>query len=76
MNIVKKVRQGEMLPAWYGCAWREWEMDRMVCLPIGLNVLCALMRRIYHLVKMGGISVPVDPRDAYAQGLRDGKRSP
>lgn len=76
MNIIKKIRPGEMLPAWYGIAWREWDQDMTVCLPLGLNLICALARNLYYMVKLGGLPVPINPRDAYAQGLRDGRKAP
>ena len=76
MKIAKEVREGEMLPAWYGLARRRWDSNTAICYPIPLNVLYAWGYALLVWLKHGGRWVPVNPREAYAQGLRDAKRAP
>jgi hypothetical protein len=67
--IFRRRDKGMMLPRGYGIAWVNWEVDEDVCLPVGLNVIAALMRALYFSIrfpKMIAMSAP----DAYAQGLR------
>jgi uncharacterized membrane protein len=70
--LVKYANNGELLPRFYGVAWFDWLTNRAVCLPLGINVLAALARSVYFSIKHAGRIVMANPRDAYAQGLRDG----
>lgn len=63
-----------MIPAWYGVAWMQWDVDVAVCLPIPLNLLAAAVRALAIWLRHGYRVVPLNAREAYAQGLRDGKR--
>ena len=73
--MIKRIGEGSMLPAWYGVAWRDLYSNQAVCLPIGLNLVAALCRNAYYTIKFAGRAVASNPRDAYAQGLRDGRRA-
>ena len=74
MKIAKEIRPNEILPAWYGVAWTRWEVDAAICYPMPLNLLVAAIRAIVIWMQHGYHIVPINARDAYAQGLRDGKR--
>lgn len=76
MTFIKKISAGTMIPAWYGVAWKEWYSNEAVCFPLGLNLIAAAVRSLYYTIKLAGRMVSENPRDAYAQGLRDGKRQP
>ena len=71
-KLIKRVRQGEMLPPFYGIAWRDYSMDEAVCLPVPINLVALIGRRIWAFCKQGSNAVPVCPREAYEQGVRDG----
>lgn len=73
-SISKRVNEGYLIPAWYGVAWKEWQSNQAICYPIGLNCLVAVLRAFYYTVKFAGHSMPMNPRDAYAQGRRDALR--
>lgn len=73
--LIKYANNGELLPRFYGVAWFDWPTNRAACLPLGLNVLAALVRSAYFSIKHGGRIVMANPRDAYAQGLRAGRAS-
>lgn len=73
--MLKKITNGQLIPRFYGVAWFRWQAGEAVCLPLGLNVLAALARTAYFSVKHAGRIVHASPRDAYAQGLRDGRLS-
>jgi hypothetical protein len=70
--LIKRVSNGYLLPRFYGVAWFDWQASQAVCLPLGVNVLAALGRSVYFSIKHAGRIVHQNPRDAYAQGLRDG----
>lgn len=74
-TLRKEISGNTMFPAWYGYAWRRWDCDLIVCYPMPLNVIFAWARAIATCVRYGARAVPADPRDAYAQGRRDGKRA-
>jgi hypothetical protein len=71
--LVKYSKNGELLPRFYGVAWFDWLTNRAVSLPLGINVLVAVGRSAYFSIKHAGRIVMANPRDAYAQGLRDGR---
>ncbi len=71
--MLKKITNGILIPRFYGVAWFRWQTNEAVCLPLGLNVLAAVLRVFYFSVKHAGRIVQASPRDAYAQGLRDGR---
>lgn len=47
MQLVIRIGEGEMYPRGYGVAWREWECNRTACMPVPLNIVCGLARRLY-----------------------------
>jgi len=73
--MLKKITSGHLILRFYGIAWFRWHTGEAVCLPLGLNVLAALVRVIYFNVKHAGSIVMASPRDAYEQGLCDGRAS-
>lgn len=75
MKIAKEVHNGEIIPAWYGVAWVRLEVDAAICYPMPLNLLIAVVRSIAIWMRHGYRAVPYSARDAYAQGLREWKRS-
>ena len=45
--------RGEQIPRWYGVAWREFDRDCVVVMPIPLNVLVGWARRFWHWLRWG-----------------------
>lgn len=72
MKIVKEIRHGELLPPWYGVAWRRFDVDTATCLPVPINLIAAIVRSCYYFIKHGHMAVSCNPRDAYEQGFHDG----
>ena len=68
--IMRTIDEGEMLPPFYGVAWYRWDSQRMVILPIPLNVVARALRACWVFMRMGGVSVASNARDAYWQGYR------
>ncbi|MFL9670457.1 hypothetical protein WIX39_026240 [Variovorax sp. AB1(2024)] len=56
MSIKKEIREGNLIPAWYGVAWTEYREGSLYghCLPIPLNLIAGWARRLYLWVKHGG----------------------
>ena len=72
--MIKEVEVGGLIPAWYGVAWVRFDVEKAVCLPMPFNVLAAVVRALAIWMRYGYRPVAYFSRDAYAQGLRDGKR--
>lgn len=45
------IYEGETLPRGYGVAWRDLAMDRVVVMPIPLNVVVGLIRRAWEALR-------------------------
>ena len=73
--LIKRISQGDMIPRFYGVAWRDYYRNQAVCLPIGLNLIAALVRMVYHRIQYPGDIVVSDPHDAYHQGYKAGRAS-
>ena len=63
------VEEGGDIPIGYGVAWRDWSTNHIVCLPLGLNVIAATMRRCYHWIVTKHTPSVIDV--AYERGRRD-----
>ena len=74
MKFFHKIGEGEIIPAWYGLAWREMSSYGAMCMPIPFNIIAAMLRSIYIFLKYGYKPVPQNPRDAYHQGIEDAKK--
>lgn len=75
MTFIKKIGAGEMIPRWYGVAWADWSSDKAVCLPVGLNVIVAVMAEIWAAVKTPRCAPYVRASHAYSRGYADGWRA-
>lgn len=74
MKITQKLcAQGEMLPPWYGVAWYEFSRDVAVCYPVPFNRMAAFGRALWLWLRHGSREVRLNPRDAYYQGLKQGR---
>ena len=73
--ITKYIKDGQMLPPYYGFAWYQFEIGITACLPVPLNLIVAILRNVYSFMKYGNIRVFNNPRDAYRQGYNDGKNN-
>jgi hypothetical protein len=70
MKLLIKVPQGGLLPKYYGVAWADWRSRDAYCLPIGLNLIGAMVRAAYLWLRTAVYEVPLDPRAAFEAGLR------
>lgn len=71
------IQRGEMLPRGYGVAWREWDRDCVVVMPIPVNVFASWVRRAWHWLKHGVKLSAYDSAviEAYHRGHTDGSNS-
>ena len=53
MKLIKMVRNGVIIPPWYGVAYVSLDKDQAVCLPIPLNIVVGLCVRIRSFFKQG-----------------------
>ncbi len=75
MKFIKEVREGEMIPPFHGIAWREFERDCAIALPVPLNWLASIARNVWFFLQFGNREIYENQREAYAQGYRNGKRA-
>ena len=71
----KVIKPGQMIPAWYGIAWQNFDSRSAVCYPIPINVAMAAGRAFWYWLRYGYKPVPLDPRDAFVQGVKEGYQS-
>lgn len=45
------IQRGELIPRWYGVAWRMHDMDASVVMPVPLNIFVGLTRRAWHWMR-------------------------
>jgi hypothetical protein len=64
---------GQIIPAWYGIAYYDYLAYRAICYPMPLNIVVRVFRDITVWMRVGFASVDIRPRDAYLQGLKEGR---
>lgn len=73
MNRVKReINHGEMLPPWYGVAYRDFVNDRMICYPIPFNLIVRSLRNIYWRLRGPGYDFK---NETWLEGYRSGYRA-
>ena len=45
------IREAELIPRGYGVAWKEWDRNLIVCLPLGVNLVARWLRSAWHWTK-------------------------
>ena len=71
MSFIKHVKQGEIIPAWYGLSWHSYERNEALCIVMPFNIIASVFRSIYIWMRHGYKPVHSNPRDAYHQGLKE-----
>jgi hypothetical protein len=51
MTLIRSIPEGEIIPHGYGIAWRQWDRNATVVMPIPFNRLAALLRSAYHWLR-------------------------
>jgi len=66
---------GEQSPWFMGVAWRDWGTERIILLPIPINLVAGWLRRGWYELRSWGLHDPIDRlvSDAYAQGYAKGR---
>lgn len=68
--MIKRIKEGQIIPRGYGMAWHDFMTGQFVCLPLGLNVVAAIARNIYLWLRYGHLqTIACDSRDASAHYL-------
>lgn len=74
MKFSRVVREGEMLPPWYGVAWVDFRSGSAVCMPVPCNLIAGLVRAAWAFLRIGHHPVYRSPRAAYLQGRHDERK--
>lgn len=64
------IAEGGVIPFGYGVAWRDWRTDNWLCLPLGINLVAAWVRRAYHWLKIQPARNPSYLDVAFEEGRR------
>lgn len=65
--MIKRIKEGQLIPRGYGIAWHDFMSGQYSCLPIGINVVAAFARNMYLWLRYGHLqTIACDSRDAAA----------
>ena len=53
------IREGAMIPRWYGVAWHAHNRDATVVMPVPLNIVAGLVRRFWQWLQFGWLKPSV-----------------
>lgn len=73
-TLYEKLQQGVMIPRFYAPVYYDYATCRMMAAPIGLHLIVLVVRRIWFTFIGAWRLVPSDPREAYLQGVKHGKK--
>lgn len=72
----KKVYSGERIPTGYGYAWRMWNQDAVILMPIPFNLIAQLVRWLYFSSMHQLVLNELDKaeNEGFNRGYKDGRR--
>jgi len=73
MTLKKLIREGEMIPKYYGIAYRNWDSLTAVCYPIPLNLIVGIWDRSILWLKHGHKLYENGYSKGYSEGYRGGR---
>jgi hypothetical protein len=53
MRIKIMINEGEIIPKWYGVAWRAYDRMQIACYPIPLNLIVRIYLHFYYCIMRG-----------------------
>lgn len=74
-TFFRTVREADCMPRFYGYCWRDFMSNQATVAPVPFNVPLRAARGFWHWVLYGWRSVPIDPRAAFAAGVREGRKN-
>lgn len=72
-----RIKENEIIPRWYGVAWRDFWLGEAVVLPIGIHWIAGVARHVWWEFRRGyrgEPSIEHDVREAYQRGYEQGRR--
>lgn len=51
MKFFKRIKEGEIIPPFYGVCWFDVNSYAAICAPIGLHLIIGIARKIYFRIK-------------------------
>lgn len=70
MKVLKRIEQGELIPAWHGVAYFDFASLKCVVAPLPLNIVIGLARAAYTTLRFAHRAVADSQRAAYAPPTR------
>jgi len=70
--IIKKIKEGQTAPRFYGLVKRDWVRNEYVLAPMPFNLILGLFWALLANIRWSWIQVLMSPRDAYWQGVAEG----
>jgi hypothetical protein len=71
-QLFRLIREGEVVPSWYGMAWQDWIMGGYWAAPIFLALPIGVARYLWAGLRTGSHAVARDTRVAYLDGIQQG----
>ena len=73
-QLKKELREGEMLPKYYGIAYRRIDELTAICYPIPLNVVVGYLNKFWLWLRMGGNAWKNGYFKGKEEGLNEGRK--
>lgn len=73
-QLLQFIDRGQVIPAWYGLAWYDWQRNGHYALPIFLALPFGVARWFWAGLRTGCATVAIDSRVAYLDGIQQGIR--
>jgi len=73
-KLLQFIGPGQIIPAWYGLAWYDWQRNGHYALPFFLALPCGVARWFWAGLRTGSKAVALDSRVAYLDGIQQGIR--
>jgi hypothetical protein len=71
-QLLQFIVPGQVIPAWYGLAWYDWQRNGHYALPIFLALPCGVARWLWAGLRTGSKAMAIDSRVAYLDGIQQG----
>lgn len=74
MKFRYKINPGTQIPAFYGPVKMDYKQNKLEVMVFPFNVIIAVGSYIWSSLRRAHVAVYQDPRVAYNQGVKDGKK--
>lgn len=73
-KLIRRLDRGELIPRFYGVAYCDMVSQRATVAPVPLNIIIHLVVNLWAFLRWGYMPISDNPRLAFDQGYRKGKK--